>query len=429
MSDVIGSKSRPSLEQCLSPIAPEATRSLTGKTLASEVPCLPGGRSPLPGVSRYPSINPLLELTLAKIREFVREPEAVFWVFVFPVLLAIALGIAFRDTGPEKFRVAVEADRPQLLGASSARLMEWLEGRSDIEAVLLSPEEAAQALLNGRVSLVLKTAQSETPETINRESGEMMAVSPVLPGLGSEGLVYRYDPNRTDSRVARLVVDDALQRRLGREDVAQVRDEAVAQPGSRYIDFLIPGLVGLNLMGSGMWGLGFTVVQSRTRKLMKLLAATPMRRTHFLLSFMLSRLIFLVLEVVAVIGFGWMAFGVSVNGSIFDLGVISLVGAMSFAGLGLLVAARPQTIEGVSGLMNLVMLPMWLLSGTFFAATRFPEFWQPVIQALPLTALNDALRATINEGLPLVSSSSNILVLVAWGSISFLLALRWFRWQ
>ena len=178
-----------------------------------------------------------------------------------------------------------------------------------------------------------------------------------------------------------------------------------------------------------MWGLGFAVVQARTRKLLKLLAATPMRRTHFLLSFMLSRLIFLVLEVVAVIGFGWIAFGVSVRGSILALGLISLVGAMSFAGLGLLVAARPQTIEGVSGLMNLVMLPMWLLSGTFFAATRFPEFWQPVIQALPLTALNDALRATINEGLPLTSSLPDMLVMVVWGSVSFLLALRWFRWQ
>ena len=200
-------------------------------------------------------------------------------------------------------------------------------------------------------------------------------------------------------------------------------------PGARYIDFLIPGLVGLNLMGSGMWGLGFAVVQARTRKLLKLLAATPMRRTHFLLSFMLSRLIFLALEVVAVIGFGWIAFGVSVHGSILELGVISLVGAMSFAGLGLLVAARPQTIEGVSGLMNLVMLPMWLLSGTFFAATRFPEFWQPVIQALPLTALNDALRANINEGLPLAASLPDVLVMAAWGSVSFLLALRWFRWQ
>ena len=428
MPDVIGAKPRPSQEQAPPPTDPVETGPLPSGATDPEASG-PGAATPLPEASRYRPVNPLWELTLARIREFVREPEAVFWVFVFPVLLAIALGIAFRDTGPEKVQVAVEAGGPQGLGSGSGRLMEWLEGRPDIEVLLLSPEEAARALRTGRVSLVLQRDQSEALATGTPEAGETVSALPAHPELGSEGLVYRYDPTRPDSRVARLVVDDALQRGMGREDVARVRDEAVAQPGARYIDFLIPGLVGLNLMGSGMWGLGFAVVQARTRKLLKLLAATPMRRTHFLLSFMLSRLIFLALEVVAVIGFGWIAFGVSVHGSILDLGVISLVGSMSFAGLGLLVAARPRTIEGVSGLMNLVMLPMWLLSGTFFAASRFPEFWQPVIQALPLTALNDALRANINEGLPLASSLPDVLVMAAWGSVSFLLALRWFRWQ
>ena len=428
MPDVIGAKPRPSLEQTQPPTDAVETGPLTGAARDPEA-SVPGATPPLPGASRYRPVNPLLELTLARIREFVREPEAVFWVFVFPVLLAVALGIAFRETGPATVQIAVEADGRQGPGSGSGRLMDWLEGRPDIEAVLLSPEEAARALRTGRVALVLQPARSEVATSGNPAAGETVSAPSPLPRLDSEGLVYRYDPTRPDSRVARLVVDDALQRRMGREDVAQMRDEAVAQPGARYIDFLIPGLVGLNLMGSGMWGLGFAVVQARTRKLLKLLAATPMRRTHFLLSFMLSRLIFLALEVVAVVSFGWMAFGVSVHGSILELGVISLVGSMSFAGLGLLVAARTRTIEGVSGLMNLVMLPMWLLSGTFFAATRFPEFWQPVIQVLPLTALNDALRANINEGLPLAASLPDVLVMAAWGIVSFLLALRWFRWQ
>lgn len=428
MPDVVAAKPRPSPEQSLPPTDAVETGTLTGASRGPEASDA-GAAPQLPGVSRYRPVNPLWELTLARIREFAREPEAVFWVFVFPVLLAVALGIAFRETGPATVQVAVEADRPREPGSSSGRLMEWLQERSDIEAVLLSPEEAARALRTGRVALVLQPARSEAAATGNSEAGETVSAPGPLPGLDSEGLVYRYDPTRPESRVARLVVDDALQRTMGREDVAPVRDQTVAQPGARYIDFLIPGLVGLNLMGSGMWGLGFSVVQARTRKLLKLLAATPMRRTHFLLSFMLSRLIFLALEVVAVISFGWVAFGVSVHGSILELGVISLVGSMSFAGLGLLVAARTRTIEGVSGLMNLVMLPMWLLSGTFFAATRFPEFWQPVIQVLPLTALNDALRANINEGLPLAANLPDVLVMAAWGSASFLLALRWFRWQ
>src|SRR5262249_13969775 len=197
---------------------------------------------------------------------------------------------------------------------------------------------------------------------------------------------YQFDPTRPESQNARLSVDDALQRAFGRHDVAQARDQIVTEPGARYIDFLIPGLIGLNLMGSGMWGLGFGLVQGRNRKLPERLAATPMRRSHFLLSFMISRLVFLSFEVAMVVAFGWLVFGVAVHGSIVTLGIVALIGSLSFAGVGLLVASRPKTIEGVSGMMNLVMLPMWLLSGTFFSYARFPEFLQPAIKALPLTA-------------------------------------------
>jgi ABC-type multidrug transport system permease subunit len=242
-------------------------------------------------------------------------------------------------------------------------------------------------------------------------------------------VTFRYDTSRAEGRAARLAADDALQRALGRPDPLETREERFAQPGNRYIDFLIPGLVGLNLMGSGMWGLGFAVVQARTRKLLKRFAATPMRRSHYLLSFMFSRLVGLVLEVVVVVGFGWLLFGVAVRGSILDLAMVSLLGSLTFAGVGLLVAARPRTIEGVSGWMNLVQLPMWLLSGTFFSYERFPAAAHPFIRALPLTALNDALRAVINNGAPLVASWPAVAVMAVWGAASFALALKLFRWQ
>ena len=246
----------------------------------------------------------------------------------------------------------------------------------------------------------------------------------VAAGANGEPLAvtYRYDTTRAEGRAARLAADDALQRALGRPDLLSVRDERVALPGNRYIDFLIPGLVGLNLMGSGMWGLGFAVVQARVRKLLKRFAATPMRRSHYLLSFMLSRLVGLVLEVAVVVGFGWLLFGVAVHGSLLDLAVVSLLGALTFAGLGLLVAARPRTIEGVSGWMNLVQLPMWLFSGAFFSYERFPAAVQPAIRVLPLTALNDALRAVINDGTPLAATWPALLVMALWGGISFAVA-------
>jgi ABC transporter DrrB family efflux protein len=240
---------------------------------------------------------------------------------------------------------------------------------------------------------------------------------------------YRFDPTRPESQQARRVVDDALQRAAGRADVISARDETFTEPGARYIDFLIPGLLGMNLMGSGLWGVGFAVVTARTRKLLKRFAATPMRRAHYLLSFVLSRMIWLVLEVIAVIAFAYFTFGFTVRGSLLEMSLVLFLGALTFSGIGLLVAARPKTIEGVSGLMNLVMMPMWLLSGTFFSSSRFPEFLQPFIKALPLTALNDSLRSVMNDGVSVTTNWAAILVMLAWCIISFILALKIFRWQ
>ena len=363
--------------------------------------------------------HPLVELTLARLREFLREKEAVFWVFVFPVLLAFALGIAFRNTAPETLKIAVEAtDQARLDAASRAsQVAAALSKASGLQGVVQTPEQAAASLRTGKVALIVRIPSGPDGEAA------------LGPGKTAQSFDYVFDPTRPESRIARLSVDDALQRSAGRADVAGVSEEKVTEPGARYIDFLIPGLIGMNLMGSGLWGLGFAVVQARTRKLLKRFAATPMRRSHYLLSFMLSRLVFLALEVVAVVVFAWLAFGVSVHGRIVDLAAVALIGSLTFAGIGLLVASRPKTIEGVSGLMNLVMLPMWLLSGTFFSASRFPDFLQPAIKALPLTALNDSLRSVMNDGATLAASWSAIAIMLGWGLISFALALRLFRWQ
>jgi ABC-2 type transport system permease protein len=347
--------------------------------------------------------HPLLELTRARLLEFVREPEAIFWVFVFPVILALALGIAFRSPPVEIARAAVVS------GSEAARrVVESLGRANGIEARLLSLREAEEALRKGRVDVVLRLREG---------------------GAAGPQVEFRFDPTRPEGRAARLAVDDALQRAAGRRNPVETAERPVTETGSRYIDFVIPGLVGLNLMGSGMWGIGFSVVVARTRKLLKRFAATPMRRSHYLLSFALSRLVGLVLEVAAVVGFGWAVFGVAVRGSLVDLAVLSLLGAATFAGIGLLVAARPRTIEAVSGWMNLVMLPMWLLSGTFFSYERFPVAVQPLIRALPLTALNDALRAVVNDGAPLASRWMELLILATWAGLSFVLAIRLFRWQ
>jgi ABC-2 type transport system permease protein len=333
-----------------------------------------------------------------RYREFYREPEAIFWVFIFPVLLTAGLGIAFRSRGPERVPVALVARH----GADDS--LAAALGRADgLRLRSLSDTAAAQALRAGDVAIVV------TP--------------------GDDGVEYRFDPARPDAREARLRVDQAVQQAAGRADRVAIRESQVHEAGARYVDFVVPGLLGMNLMGSGIWGLGFAIVDARRKHLLKRLVATPMSRPQFLASFVLSRLTFLILEVALLLGFAVLAFGVPLRGSPVFLVALCLLSALAFSSLGLLLAARPRTVEGVSGLMNLVMLPMWIFSGVFFSSSRFPDAVQPLIRALPLTAVNDALRATMLRGAGPGQLLPELAVILAWLVVTFGLAVRLFRWR
>lgn len=340
--------------------------------------------------------NPLVELTLSRFREFLREPEAIFWVFAFPVVMTCALGIAFRSRGTEPVIAGVveQAGADQVVAA--------LEQNGKFTVRRIAPDEADRALRDGRVPVLIVPG---TPPT------------------------YRFDEARAESQVARLAVDAALQRGAGRRDAFAPVEQPIDVVGSRYIDWLVPGLLGMNIMGTGMWSVGFGIVTSRQKKLLKRLVATPMSKADYLLSIVLSRLATLSIEVIVIVSFAWIVFGVAVHGHLWTLAFLSLLGAISFGGIGLLVASRARTIEAVSGLMNLTMVPMWVLSGVFFASTNFPDAMQPFIKALPLTALNDALRAVVNEGRSVDTMLPQIAVLSLWAAISFALSLKLFRWQ
>ncbi len=336
------------------------------------------------------------QLTLCRFLEARREPEVIFWVFIFPILLAMGLGIAFRDRPPEKVVIALQ-ENPQ-----AGLFQSHLALNPSIQTEILSERDAARALRLGKVAMV------------------------VIPG---NPVQYRFDPTRPDSLMARSIVDNALQRAAGRQDPVKTKDQTLIEPGGRYIDFLIPGLIGMNLMGGGMWGVGFSLVDMRIRKLLKRFMATPMQKTEFMLAIFTSRLSFMFVEIFLLILFGYLAFGMIVQGSILSIIIVGFFGSMSFSGLGLLVASRAEKIETVTGLMNMVMLPMYVLSGVFFSAERFPLILQPFIQILPLTALNDTLRSVILEGASLASQLGRLSILTAWGLASFMLAQRWFRWS
>lgn len=340
--------------------------------------------------------HPFVEMTITRLLILVREPEMIFWVFIFPLLMALALGIAFRS--PAEAPVAVGVER----SAGAEALLDALSGHESVEVVAIDAGASATALRDGLAHVVVVATDPPT---------------------------YRYDPTRPESRLARQTVDDLLQRAAGRSDVWTGRNETVTAPGSRYIDWLIPGLLGMNIMGTGMWGIGFTLVVQRTRKLLKRLIATPMRRHEYLAALVTARLVLLGLELVALVGFARLLFGVPIEGSLASLAAVSLLGAMTFSGIGLLTASRAQTIEGVSGIMNVVMAPMWICSGVFFASSNFPDAMQPFIQALPLTALIDALRGVMLDGHGLLATGPELLILAAWGGAGFGVALWIFRWR
>ena len=352
-------------------------------------------------------LEALRQLMLARFREFTREPEAVFWTFVFPLLLAGGLAIAFRDKKQERAIIATVA--PADADSSALRIAGAL----------------SRAAAGDSAPIRSRTIPADSVNDVLRTGTAALVVVPMKGG----GVEYRFDAARPEARAARQLTDDILQRANGRRDVLPISDVTVRERGSRYIDFFVPGLLGMNIMGSSIWSLAFAIVTQRNKKLLKRLAATPMSRLHYLLSFVLSRLVFLAIELAVLLGFGTLILDVPIRGSLVTLVVMSFVGAAAFGAIGLLVSSRSRTVEGVSGLTNFVMLPMWIFSGVFFSASNFPAVIQPVVQALPLTALVNGLRAIMLQGAGVGGVLPQLALLTAYLVVCLGVALKIFRWQ
>jgi ABC-type multidrug transport system permease subunit len=327
-----------------------------------------------------------------------REPGVLFWSFGFPILLSLALGIAFRVRGPEPTVVATLPTVPPALRAE-------LEN-AKIQVKILDVDMARMELRRGRIQLLLES-DPQGPNTLR----------------------YRFDPTRPEARLARATVDQILQKAAGQTAPLQTYDDTITERGSRYIDFLIPGLIAMNLMSGSMWGIGWVIVEMRVRKLLKRLLAAPMRRRDLMFSFALARMVIIPLELIFILLFARLAFDVQVAGSYLALSLVAVFGSAAFAALAIAVSSRAQNTETVSGLMNLVMLPMFVTSGVFFASTNFPVVIQPVIRALPLTAMCDGLRAVMIDGGGVSTTVPYLGILVLWMIPAFFFGLRFFRWR
>ena len=370
---------------------------------------------------------PVWQLTLARLRLFLREPAAIFWVYGFPIVMMMALGIAFRDNPQELIAVDVVEGSEGGGQESGVGGQKSVGGRGSGRAEVESRIQDLRSLLASDPRFKVNVPSTEDWRK-RLQAGKTDLVIELNPA--DTGAPYQFwdEPRRAESRLARYAVEAFLLH--GQSSAAPaVPVKHLEQAGSRYIDFLLPGMMGMGLMGGGMWGVGFVIVDMRVRKLLKRFLATPMRRSDFLLAVIFSRLVFTLADIVIMLAFGYLAFGIRSQGDYFSLAVVILIGSAAFAGIGLLVASRVQTIETVSGLMNLVMLPMWILSGVFFSSERFPEIVQPAINLLPLTALNQGLRGIMLEGQSLATLWPQLALLTAYATITFTIALRVFRWR
>jgi ABC transporter DrrB family efflux protein len=338
-------------------------------------------------------LSSLYQLTAMRFRLFLREPEAIFWTFVFPIILAVGLGLAFRNKPADVLQV----------GATTTQIDQALAADPGLKPEVVDEANGAKSLANGAIVLLVIQTKS--------------------------GVTYQYDDTNPDARSARMIADRAIQTAAGQAAKVKTENRLVHEKGSRYIDFVVPGLLGMNLMGPAIWGMGFAIVEARQKKLLKRFVASPMPKWQYLASFILSRLVMLAVEVVVFLGFAGLAFGVPFRGSLWELAFLCILISLSFSALGLLTASRAKTMEAANGLMNLVMLPMWILSGVFFSSTRFPAIIQPFVKALPLTAAIDTLRGNMLQGMNLGQMVAPVAILLAWMVIPFAVSLRIFRWR
>lgn len=343
-------------------------------------------------------VRAIRAMVVSHMRASYREPGGLFWTYGFPILLSLVLGLAFRSRAPEPSHVAV------VEGPSASAFVEKLSRGTDVVAETLPPAEAERALRTGKVDTL------------------------VVPDA-SGGVTYRFDPTRPEARLAHALADRELQRASGAKSELATKDELVTEVGARYIDFLLPGLLGLGLMSTGLWGIGFALSDMRAKKLLKRIVATPMRRSDFLASFLIVRIVLLFVEIPPLLIFARLLFSISVRGSPLAFFVVILLGALLFATLGLLLASRSENPQIVSGLINVISFPMYLGSGVFFSAARFPARVQPILRVLPLTALNDALRAIMIDGAGFAEVWRPVLVLVFWTTLFFALAMKLFRFR
>jgi ABC-2 type transport system permease protein len=343
--------------------------------------------------------NSLVQLIIVQFKTFFREPAVLFWAVLFPIIMAWVLGIAFSNKGESLSTVYVISDSvipekitgEKVLGEASGNVYK-------IRFQKASEEEAIRAVKRGLITLFIE--------------------------VRNDSLIYHFDPRNADAQLTHLV----LERSMAGVSSTNTSIDPLQSTGTRYIDFLIPGMIALGIMNSCIWGIGWTLVENRMKKLLRRMVATPLKKTAFFTSHMITRIVLGTLETILLIVFSYFYFGTRITGSIPAFIVVFLAGIFAFGGIAILMASRTSKAEVASGLVNAITLPMMILSGIFFNYHNFPDWAIPIIQALPLTLVADSIRSIFIEGAGLFDVLRPVLILCAIGLTAFAAGLRAFKW-
>jgi len=379
-------------------------------------------------MSKLLKFNQLWQLIIALFREIIREPGVLFWGILFPILMSAGLGLAFTKKADVTRKIAVitSSEKPGALSESKI-LNDFLTSCEKNPEVKQGEWQwkytVSDKKLGNSIFLFYSMKWDEAMMLLKRGT-----VNVLLSG-NNDSIEYHFDPMNSDAELTYLKISN----RLGKGDIAEIETNSEIRPltitGTRYIDFLVPGLITMGVMMSCMWGISYGIIEKRSKKLLRRLVATPMKKSHFLIALITVRIVMNFIESAVLLIFALFAFNMTVQGDITALILLYLAGNIAFAGLAVLISSHTSNTEVGNGLINFVVMPMMVLSGIFFSYQNFPDWSLGVIRNLPLTMLTDGVRSIFNEGAGYPQVALPILILSSIGVIFFTVGLKIFKWH
>jgi ABC-2 type transport system permease protein len=380
-------------------------------------------------MNRWFRFNQLRYLTVALFREIIREPGVLFWGILFPILMSLGLGLAFTKKADVIRKVAIINKTVETFTISNNEIVtDFL--RDSCEKNLSGTEKSwkwkyiiKDQKLGNSVFLFYDMEWDEAMVLLKRGT-----INVLISGL-SNPVEYHFDPMNPDAELTYLKLGNVIGK--GKTMAAKTYSEIkpLTVTGTRYIDFLVPGLITMGVMMSCMWGISYGIIEKRSKKLLRRLVATPMRKSHFLIALITVRITMNFIESLALFLFALFAFKMTIQGDVSALILMFIAGNISFAGIAVFVSSHTSNTEVGNGLINFVVFPMMILSGIFFSYQNFPEWSLPVIKNLPLTMLTDGIRSIFNEGAGYHEVMGQVLILFSTGILFFSAGLKIFKWH